>query len=83
MSTPVHKVLTENVLTLTEARKEIAKITKRRVDKATLTRWIHKGIGGIQLEAIRLGRNLFTSSQAITRFIEARTAKSIGRGRGR
>ena len=76
--TAVHRVLTEDVLSLTEARKEIAQITKRRTDKATLTRWIHKGVGGQKLEAVRLGRCLFTSRQALTRFIEERTEKSIG-----
>ncbi|HUP78918.1 MAG TPA: DUF1580 domain-containing protein [Pirellula sp.] len=70
----VSRILTEDVLTLTQARDELASITGIRPDKATLTRWIHRGVGGIKLEAIRLGgRNIFTSTQALTRFIEART----------
>lgn len=70
----VSRILTEDVLTLSQARSELANITGNRPDKATLTRWIHRGIGGVRLEAVRLGgRNIFTSTQALTRFMEART----------
>jgi len=70
----VSRILTEDVVTLTQARTELENLTGIRPDKATLTRWIHRGVGGIRLEAIRLGgRNIFTSTQALTRFIEART----------
>ena len=70
----VSRLLTEDLLTMTEARGEIAMLTRRRPDKATLHRWLHRGVGGQKLEAVRLGRQWFTSRQAITRFIEARTA---------
>lgn len=75
----VSRILTEDILSLSEARKELQQLTRKRPDKATLTRWIHRGIGGTKLEAVRLGgTQLFTSRQALTRFIEARTAKSVG-----
>ena len=74
----VNRVLTEDVLTLSQARYELYQITGKRPDKATMTRWIHRGCGGIKLDAIRLGVQLFTSRQALTRFIEARTAKTVG-----
>ena len=76
--TPVNRILTEDVLTLSQARKELASITGKRPDKATITRWIHRGCGGVKLDAIRLGVQLFTSRQALTRFIEARTQKTVG-----
>lgn len=70
----VSRILTEQVLSLSQARSELANITGKRPDKATMTRWIHRGVGGTKLEAIRLGgRDLYTSVQALTRFIEART----------
>ncbi len=74
----VSRVLTEDVLTLAEARTELFRATGRRPDKATMTRWIHRGAGGVKLDAIRIGCQLLTSKQALTRFIEARTANSIG-----
>ncbi|WP_413430908.1 DUF1580 domain-containing protein [Crateriforma spongiae] len=75
----VRRVLSEDILTIAEARAEIARVTGRRCrpDKATMTRWIQRGVGEgdakVKLEAIRLGRQWFTSRQAITRFIEARS----------
>lgn len=76
----VHRVLTEDVLTLKEARTELFRATGRRPDKSTMARWIHKGVGGVRLDAARIGNQLITSRQAITRFIKARTAQSIGTG---
>ena len=76
--TAVSRILTEDVLTLSQARKELASITGKRPDKATMARWIHRGCGGVKLDAIRLGIQLFTSRQALTRFIEARTQKTVG-----
>ncbi len=71
-------ILTEDVLSVNDARAELAEITGRRPDISTMTRWIHRGVGGTKLEAVRIGRQLITSRQAITRFIAARTAESIG-----
>ena len=72
----VSRVLTEDVLTLSQARTELSQIAGHRPDKATLGRWIHRGVGGVKLDAIRIGRQLLTSKQALTRFIEERS-KSI------
>ena len=74
----VSRILTEEVRTLSEARKDIAEITGKRPDKATMSRWIHRGVGGVKLEAIRLGNQLLTSRQACTRFIVTRTEKTVG-----
>jgi hypothetical protein len=75
-SSIVQKILSEDVLSIAQARAQIFEATGQRPDKATLCRWIHKGCHGVKLEAIRLGgQNLFTSVQAIHRFIVARTEK--------
>lgn len=74
----VSRILTEDIVCLTDARKEIAGLTGKRPDKATIARWVHHGVGGVKLEAVALGRQLFTSKQALTRFIAARTAKALG-----
>ena len=73
-SDTVSKVLTETVLTVTQARDIISQATGRRPDKATIHRWIKRGVGGTRLEAIRVGSSTLTSAEAITRFITARTA---------
>jgi len=79
--TAVSRILTEDVLTLAQARKELMQITGKRPDKATMSRWIHRGCGGVRLDAIRIGVQLLTSRQALTRFIEQRTAKTVGGAR--
>jgi len=74
----VSRVLTEDVLTLSQARSKLFKITGKRPDKATMTRWIHQGVGGVKLTVVRIGSQLLTSKQALHRYIVARTGKSIG-----
>lgn len=70
----VSRVLTESVLTITQARDLIGDSIGKRPDKATIHRWIHRGVGGTKLEAIKVGNQTLTSAQAINRFITARTA---------
>lgn len=72
------RILTEDVVTLQDARTELFRATGRRPDKTTIYRWCLKGVSGTKLEHIRLGDRILTSRQALTRFIQARTAQSIG-----
>lgn len=67
----VSQVLTEDVITVEEARNKLSKLFRKRQAKSTLIRWIHTG----KLDAVRLGRQWFTSSQALTRFIESQTGR--------
>lgn len=61
-------IQSEQVVGLTEASKIIPPRNGRRVAASTLWRWCRKGIGGVRLEYIRLGRNIATSTQALNRF---------------
>ncbi|MCA9137861.1 MAG: DUF1580 domain-containing protein [Planctomycetales bacterium] len=72
----VQQVLTEDVLTLQDARNELRHFLGHRPDKTTLYRWCLRGVRGVKLEHVRLGGRIITSRQAITRFIEARTKKA-------
>jgi hypothetical protein len=72
-SEKVQRVLSEDVLTLRQAALEIQAATGLKPDKSSLTRWILRGIGGSKLEAVRIGRQWVTSSQAINRFISDRS----------
>ena len=70
----VQQILSEDILTLTEARRELAEVLGYRVDKSTLFRWCSKGVGGVRLAHVRVGNRILVSRQSLTRFIEARTA---------
>ena len=67
----VQRILSEDTLTLNEARTELETALRKRPDKSTLYRWCMKGTNGCRLESILLGRQVFTSKQAITRFLIA------------
>lgn len=67
--TKVARVLSEDILSITEARESISRVFKKRPDKSTVIRWITSG----KLDGVRLGRAYYTSSQAITRMVQAHT----------
>lgn len=70
---PTSKILTEDTITLREAAGVLEEATGRRPHISTIFRWCTRGSGGIRLEHVRMGRDRFTSIQALTRFLEART----------
>jgi hypothetical protein len=61
---------TEELLTLEEAKRVIPRRRGRRPSVPTLWRWCRKGIRGISLEYIRVGRNIVTSKEALSRFFQ-------------
>jgi excisionase family DNA binding protein len=66
----VSSILSEEVLTLSQACEAIHETLRKKPSRATLCRWIHSG----QLEAVRFGRILLTSREAIHRWLVDRTA---------
>ena len=70
----VSRILSEDTLTLTQARAEIGELLGgKRPDKTTVFRWITNGCYGVKLDAVRVGVQWVTSRQALTRFIVARS----------
>ena len=59
------QILSETLLDLTEATKQFP----IKCSRASMERWIRKGIRGTQLETVLLGNRRYTSQQAIDRFI--------------
>ena len=43
----------------------------RRIHVATVYRWAKRGIRGAKLETLRIGGQLFTSTDALQRFVDA------------
>ena len=61
----------EKVISLNEAVDHISKISGRKRNRHVVLRWINKGVGGTRLETIRIGRQIYTSEEAINRFVNA------------
>jgi len=73
----VSRVLSETVVTISQARAEIGNISGDRPDKSTMIRWITRGASGVRLDGCKLSRDWVTSTEALNRFIVARTAKAM------
>lgn len=73
----VRTVLSESILSVAQARVELHKVTGKRPDRATIHRWILRGVAGVKLDGVRVGRDWVTSVEAIHRFIVATTSQAI------
>lgn len=60
-------LLTEDLYSFSEAAKELP----NRPAASTVWRWHKRGLGGTKLQAVKIGSQLFTSRQAVTRFLRA------------
>lgn len=63
--------LSEDLVTLTEATKVFPSRNGKRTHFTTVLRWCKRGIRGVKLESWRVGGTLYTSLQAIQRFVDA------------
>lgn len=62
---------TERIMSLTEAAKSLPRLNGRRPAISTLWRWARKGVRGVRLDYIRVGRGIATSAEALSRFFNA------------
>ena len=66
---------TESVISLSEAARHLPRLRQgRKVHVGTLYRWISRGVGGVRLEAVKIGRTLVTSREALQRFADRSSA---------
>jgi hypothetical protein len=61
----------ETLYTLTEAAKHLPTLNGRKVSVSTMWRWCAKGIRGVHLDHVRIGRRICTSVEALNRFANA------------
>jgi len=61
----------EHLLTLADATKVLPSINGKRHSTLTLWRWCRKGIRGVHLEYLRVGRAMLTSEESLERFYRA------------
>lgn len=57
----------ESLITMSAA----AKLTAGRPHPSSLWRWTKKGVGGVRLESVQVGGRVFTSREALQRFVAA------------
>ncbi|MDB4623656.1 hypothetical protein OAU26_02230 [Mariniblastus sp.] len=60
---------TEALLNLDEAARYFSKICKRKRNRDVVQRWMSRGVNGVLLESISVGREQFTSEEAISRWV--------------
>lgn len=65
----------EAVMSLREAANSVPTIDGKKVHLSTIWRWARKGLNGVYLEHVRIGRRVCTSRQAISRFVNALAEK--------
>ena len=59
---------TENVIHIDDATEHFSKICGRKRNRHVILRWMNRGCSGVVLESIRIGREIYTSAEAINRF---------------
>lgn len=70
-------ITTETLLSLTEATKALPTVNGKRHAIPTLWRWCRRGVRGVRLEYVRMGRNIATSQAALNRFFNALAAADV------
>ena len=68
---------TDSLLSLDDAAKHCEKISGTQRNRAVLVRWANRGVAGVRLEIIQIGKKLYTSQSALNEFFMAsRAAKT-------
>ncbi len=55
----------EKLISLTEATKRLLRVDGRKPHVCTIWRWCSKGLRGVFLEYVRVGRNIRTTHEAL------------------
>jgi len=61
----------EELITLTQAAGLLPRIDGRKVSVCTLWRWCRRGLRGVSLQYVRVGRRVCTTRAALLRFFSA------------
>lgn len=61
----------EDLMTLTQAARCLPKVDGRKVSVCTIWRWCRKGLRGVFLQYVRVGRRVCTTNAALLQFFTA------------
>ena len=71
----------ETILSVDEAAKHVSKIAKKKRSRPVIMRWANRGVAGVKLATILIGGEIYTSAEALNRFMnESRAAKLAKQG---
>jgi len=59
------------LVTLAEASRRLPKIDGRKIAVATIWRWCRRGLRGVRLQYVRVGRRICTTHKALLHFFAA------------
>lgn len=60
--------MTSDLLTLSQAAKQLPRVNGRKVHTSTLWRWCRRGCKGVKLQYYRIGRTIMTTETALQQF---------------
>lgn len=63
--------MTSDLLTLSQAAKQLPRVNGRKVHTSTLWRWCRRGCKGVKLQYYRIGRTIMTTESALQQFFTA------------
>lgn len=66
-----HVSASDYSMDLSDAAAYIESLTGKRLPSANMYRWIRHGVGGVRLEARKLGGRYYTGRRAVDAFLEA------------
>ena len=61
----------EKLLSLKEATNAVPSVDGKKPNLSSMWRWIRKGVRGVHLEHVRVGRKICTTEEALERFFIA------------
>lgn len=70
----------EDLLSMEGTARWLESRTGRKWSRSTVYRWVSSGVGGVHLECCSVGGVLYTSVEAIRRFIDALSKVPAGAG---
>jgi len=70
---------TEQLCTLSKAARLLPRLNGKHPSSNAIWRWCRKGVGGVHLEHVRVGGRIFTSAEALNRFVNRVAQRDIER----
>lgn len=67
----------EEIITLSQAARLLPKINSKHISPNAVWRWCRRGTRGVHLEHVRIGGRLFTSPDALNRFVNEVAKKDL------